>query len=99
MYGIILTMAKKKIVKPKCEEPKWNFHLVMGTEVFTGEGATALEALQSIPKPVKIFNKGLLTITQGELKKVMDMPVPRLRRMFYPSAQPILIKWIASGLK
>lgn len=89
-------MAKKKVIKPKCE---WKFHLIMGTEIFEGEGETALEALQSVPKPLKIFNKGLLTITNGELRKTMDMPVPRLRRMFYPSAQPILIKWISSGLK
>lgn len=75
------------------------FSLDLGGETLKGEGETPLEALRAIPVPNKIMNKGLLTITHGEAKKTMMFTVPKLRRLFYFNAQPIIIKWVASGLK
>lgn len=86
-------MAEKKA------PTNWNFHLVMGDKVIDGEGETALEALQAMPIPDKVMAKGILTITNEGKKKEILFNVQKLRRMFYPSAQPILIKWLAAGLK
>jgi hypothetical protein len=75
------------------------FSFNIGGIIFKGEGTTPLEALRAVPRPEKIMAKGVLTITHGEEKKEMLFMVPRLKRLFYFNAQPILIKWIAQGLK
>ena len=71
----------------------------LGNVIIGGEGATALEALQSIPVPNKITTKGILTISQGQKKKELLYPIPKLKRLFYPKTQPIIIKWLAMLLK
>lgn len=93
-------MTKKKNTRPiSVAEKKFKISIHLGNEVIRGEGATALEALQKIPVPLKITTKGILTISQGQKKKVLVYTVPKLRRLFYPNAQPIIIKYLASLLK
>ena len=81
------------------KESLFVFSLDMGGQILEGEGVTALEALRAIPVPTKIMSKGVLTITQGDKKKVMLFMPPRLKRLFYHQAQPIIIKWLVSGMK
>ena len=87
----------KKATKVKTDIVKISIKL--GNIIIKGKGATALEALQSIPVPNKITTKGILTISQGAKKKELLYPVPKLKRLFYPKAQPIIIKWLAMLLK
>ncbi len=73
--------------------------LKLGSVTLVGEGETALEALRAIKKPDKIISKGVMTITDGVKTKEMLFMPPKLKRIFYPNAQPVLIKWLATGLK
>lgn len=87
------TTTKKKRPKP------YRISLTLNGTTLTGEGTTALEALQQIKRPVKIVTKGKLTITNGETEReVMLMPV-NLKRLFYPSAQSFLAKRFSFGMK
>lgn len=93
-------MKKKKNIQPiSVAEKKFKISIKLGNVVIEGEGLTALEALQSIPVPSKITTKGILTISQGQKKKELVYNVPKLRRLFYPNAQPILIKYLSALLK
>lgn len=94
-----LEVAADHFVKEHISEPPFIFSLNLGGNILVGKGATALEALRAIPVPNKIMSKGVLTISQGDKKKEMLFMVPRLKRIFYHNAQPILIKMLAMGLK
>ena len=87
----------KKATKVKTDIVKISIKL--GNIIIKGKGATALEALQSIPVPNKITTKGILIISQGTKKKELLYTIPKLKRLFYPKAQPIIIKWLAMLLK
>lgn len=52
-----------------------------------GSGATVLEALRAIKKPVKITTKSVLTVTKGDKKHSRPLTIPLAKRMFYPGAQ------------
>lgn len=84
------------------EESRSNFSvtITMGTDVYKGEGETALAALSVIPKPVKIMAKGVVRITDGEkVKEVLMYPL-RLRRLFYNKLfQEIQLKSLCMGMK
>lgn len=106
-------MKKKKNIQPisdvaekprkkaenKSTAEKFKISIQLGNVILNGEGLTALEALQNIPVPLKITTKGLITISQGKKKKELVYAVPKLRRLFYPNAQPILVKYLVSLLK
>jgi hypothetical protein len=61
--------------------------LMFGTTVCSGTGQTVLEALRSIPKPIKITTKTILTVTKGEKKHTRPLTIPLAKRLFYPGAQ------------
>ena len=84
--------------QPK-KKVKYNITITMGDKVLKGSGTTALEALQSIKRPDKITQKSVFVISQGKLTKTMFFTVQRLKRIFYPKFQSILIKWLAAGLR
>lgn len=95
---------EKVLVEPKVEqklEPKkdWNIKILIDKVLYQGEGMTALEALQSIKPPQKIASKGIVTIVKGEQTREILFQVPRLRRLFYPNSQPILVKVLSIGFK
>lgn len=100
-------MTKKKNIQPtknaekeiKNKPENFKISIKLGNFILSGEGKTALEALQSIPVPLKITTKGILTISQGKKKKELVYTVPRLKRLFYPSAQPIISKGLGLFLK
>lgn len=74
-------MPKKTIKKNETKD--FSITLTMGSDVYQGSGVTALEALTSMPKPVKIMSKGILRIEGNGKKKEIFMYPVRLRRLFY----------------
>ena len=93
------TTKKKKILSTPQKKDNFKIVIKLGNEVIKGEGLTALEALRNIPVPNKITTKGILTISQGDKKKELVYAVPKLKRLFYPNAQPIIIKYLAMLIK
>ena len=91
--------TKKKVLSTPQKKDNFKIVIKLGNEVIKGEGATALEALRNIPVPNKITTKGILTISQGDKKKELVYAVPKLKRLFYPNAQPIIIKYLAMLIK
>lgn len=101
-------MKKKKNIRPiknaEKETPtkkadEWRISIKLGSMAICGAGKTALEALRNVPQPLKITTKGIITISHGAKKKELVYTVPKLRRLFYPIAQPIIIKYLAGFLK
>lgn len=71
----------------------------IGNETYTGKGANALEALLSIKRPLKIMNKGIVTLKQGDKKKELLYMPAKMKQLFYPNAQVIQAKNLAFLLK
>ena len=87
-----------KITEDSKQETLFKFHLNMCGQIFESEGATALDAFKALPKPQKITNKGVLTISKGDKTKEMLLTVPRLKRLFFPNFQKVIIKQLIYGL-
>lgn len=75
----------KKSTKPK--EKEFVVSLAIGDTVLKGTGATVLDALKAIKKPIKITTKSILTVEKGEKKHSRVLTVPLGNRLFYPAAQ------------
>lgn len=92
-------MAKKTTTK-KPVTSEFSITLTIGKDIYQGTGKTALEALQSLPKPAKIMSKGVVRVeNEGKFKEILMIPL-RLRRLFYNKLfQEIQVKWLTSGLK
>ncbi len=89
----------KKIQSAVAEVSPFTIDIKLGTEQLHGEGDSVLAALQSIPKPIKIITKGIITVTNGELRTERLMQPIQLKRLFYPIAQPLQAKYLVFGLK
>ena len=92
----------KKSTKKKIREASPNFSITLnvGGQVYKGKGETALDALQAIPKPIKLMSKGTFFITDGAKKFETLMYPIRLRRLFYSKlAQQIQLKTLCQGMK
>lgn len=82
------------------KETPYIITLKLGEETFKGQGETVADALVSMPRPEKIMAKGILTISQGNLKREMLMFPQRLKRLFYNKHYQIIqAKWLGQGLK
>lgn len=68
-------------------------------ETLGGVGETALDALRAIKKPVRISTKGIINITDGEKSKQMVFMPFKLRKLFFPSNQPTLSKFLTLGMQ
>lgn len=80
-------------------KPKYTITVNLGDGERTGTGETVLEALQAVHKPVKIFTKTFVTITDGKrTKEMMFMPL-RAKRLFYPHAQVYVARELEFLLK
>ena len=93
----------KKPTKKKIVEKPINYlvTLSIGDKVYKGKGETALEALQAIPKPLKLSGKGVFHMTDGEkeTREILMYPL-RLRRLFHGKlSQVIQLKSLCSGMK
>lgn len=82
----------------KKEKSDYKISVEIGKEVYTGKGATALEALQTLTQPVKIFQKGIVVMSHGKKKRVMMLMPQRLKRLWWKLAQPVLAKDFERGL-
>lgn len=90
-------MARKK----KSEEVSDNYVITyrIGADVYKGEGATILEALEKLPAPPKIFIKSFVTVSKGDKSFEQVLTVPRAKRLFMPIARVILSKHFQLLLK
>ena len=82
---------KKKSPKQVKQTPETTPQVVVTlaldkTEI-KGTGATVLEALRTLKKPIKITTKSVLTITKGDKKHSRPLTIPLAQRLFYPAAQ------------
>lgn len=84
----------------KTKSPEFSVTLQLGNDIYSGTGATALEALHSLPKPDKIMLSGILTVSQGDKKFTQRFWPQRLKRLFYNKTfQEIQAKYLALGMK
>ena len=95
------TITKRKTSKVKKETASnISITLNIGGQIYVGEGETAIDALQAVPKPVKIMAKGVFTVSDGVKKKEVLMLPFRLRRLFYNKLyQVIQLKSLCMGMK
>lgn len=73
--------------KVETTEPVFAVSLKLDKTILEGKGATMLEALRAIVKPVKITTKSVLTVSNGIKTHSRPLTVPRANRLFYPAAQ------------
>lgn len=79
-------------------ESQFTISLKMGNEVYKSQGATAFEALATLPIPDKIFLKGILTCERNGKKHELLLLPPRIKRLFYPLARQMVAKQLSYGL-
>ena len=92
-------MKATKTLKVK-PSSKFSISLNLGGKTIASSGNTLLDALVALPKPQKIVGKGILTITNGDMRsEQMFWPI-RLKRLFYnKSFQIIQAKQLGLFLK
>ncbi len=78
------TRAKKV---PVSAEPDVAITLKLGDLLLQGTGGSILEALRSLPVPVKIVTKSVLTVTKGDKTHSRPLTIPLAKRLFYPAHQ------------
>lgn len=89
---------------PKTTQKKktqFSISLTIADKVYKSVGATAIEALSSLPKPEKITNKGILSITDGVRSNEVLMQIPKIKRLFFLSKSllEVYMKTLIQGLK
>lgn len=94
-------MAKKKTSPTSAPTELYHISVQLGDKKYSGSGVTALEALQAIPRPPKLMNKGVITVKQGDRVRTQVMFPIRLKRLFYtsPTFQAIHAKSLSFGFK
>lgn len=76
----------KKVPPP---EPVYTMTVTIGDVTLTGQGNSALKALEALQKPAKITTKVFVSLSDGERRvDKLFMPGPA-KRLFYPQAQYI----------
>ncbi len=91
-------MAKKSPKKEATND--YTITMRLDTQLLSGSGPTALDALMAIEKPFKIMSKGIVTVTKGNMRRQILMTPPQLKRLFYNKYyQAIQAKWLGQGLK
>ena len=75
--------------------------LIIGNETFKGKGTTSLEALTALKRPDKIMSKGVLTVTNGKLKKILALNPVKIKQLFFTSQSLLAVKakQIFAGMK
>ena len=83
----------------KKTEANYSISVKLGEETFTGNGATILEALETLPVPIKIISKAFITIKNGERKYETMLFPARSKRIFHKIARITLAKQFELLLK
>lgn len=92
-------MKKSRGRPKKVTESPYILELALPDRTIRSEGATPLEALTNLEKPIKIITKATLTIRKGPLSREIFMMPAKLKRFFYPLARVVTAKNLAFGLK
>jgi hypothetical protein len=92
-------MPRKK--KEPAKEPAANFTITLklGDEIYSSSGESALDALEKLPHPGKIFLKGVLTLESNGNKWENPLPPIKVKRIFYPLARKYMAKQFALLVK
>lgn len=77
----------------------YKISLSIGADEYKSNGATLLEALETLKQPVKISVKSVLKVSEGKRKFEKPLTVPQAKRLFYPLARNILAKSFEYNLK
>ena len=64
----------------------------MGDNVLKSEGESMSECLTKLPQPVKIFQKGIVTLKKGEKSTEFFLMPVRLKKVWFKSAPIYLAK-------
>lgn len=89
---------KKKEVVSTPVAPLYSITIKIGNQEYRGEGATALDAIQALPKSPKTFLKGIVTFAHGQKSRELLMMPPKIKRLYYPMAQKVFAKTLFFGL-
>ena len=76
---------------PKTKQP-FSISLSLGDKVYKSKGSSFVEALLSLPMPVKIMSKAILTISDGNGSAELDYTPRTTKRLFWKTARPTLAK-------
>lgn len=93
--------VKKKVVKAKVETTPAEFTITIQIDavVYKGKGATALEALQSVPTPpADYISTGSVVVTKGDVKREMLYSTMQLKRLLNPYHQEVLAHILTEGM-
>lgn len=93
---------KRKVLVPvenKVVAPAYEITIKLGETVLSGSGKTMLEALSSIPTPVKIFTKGTVVAKNEDRRMQTTLQPVRVKRLFYPLSRKIIAKQLEVLLK
>lgn len=89
----------KKRAAPQVEtKAEYTISLTLGDLQYHGQGASMLEALQTLPKPPKMFLKGIVRISNGVKTRELVYTPTEVKRLFYPIAQKFMAKRFSYGL-
>lgn len=87
---------EKKVVQfaepqkePQTPAIGFSIKIKLGDSNLEGRGATVLEALRAIKKPVKITTKSVLTVSNGVKTFSRALTIPLATRLFRHGFQPI----------
>jgi hypothetical protein len=82
-------MSKPSKEAKEKKAPTFHVSLQLDKTILEGKGATMLEAIRAMPKPVKITTKSVLTIIKGDKKHTRALTIPLATRLFRYGFQPI----------
>ena len=77
---------------PKTKKEPFSISLALGDKVYKSKGATFFDALLSLPMPVKIMCKAILTISDGKGSAELDYLPLKTKRLYWKNARPTLAK-------
>lgn len=94
-----MTRTTKTKTKEKTDSPEFIITVTINDSVYQGTGATALEALQSVPAPTNdLITTGSVRIEHGDKSKEMLFPSMQLKRLLNPYNMEVLVNDLQEGL-
>ncbi len=79
----------------------YSLSLKIADKVYTSSGETPAETLNGLEKPLKFMHKGILTMSEGDKKKVLLLQPTKIKRLYYtnPNVRGVIAKQLFSFLK
>lgn len=88
----------RKVEDDETPVKEFSITLQLGDYITQGSGSSMLEALQSIPKPLKISTKGAVVLSNGSKTRTLSYTPFQVKRLFFPLAQKVIAKQFEFGL-